>query len=315
MPVRATRTPSRATCSRREWAWRSGVEAVAQHAPDAAFDTDARSWHHRCTPHAGPPKYSSVVFEIGQQLAEQRRRRSLSLADCEDATKIRAKFLAALEDDHLDTLPDPAYGRIFLRDYARFLGLDADALVTEFDERHGALATASEHEVLAPEPVEPRQGARLVGQIASLNGAGHPKMIWLGVGATLALGGLFWLGQTGNSGTPPATVTGRTAPTRVAQAPTAHRIAAQTTAVTLVLTGTGSAGSYVLVRKPDAGGEVVYEGTLSSGASVRLVVSQPLWMRVGWTPRLQVELGGHPVALSGGTADFTVTRANVSATS
>ena len=72
-------------------------------------------------PHAGPPKYSSVVFEIGQQLASSVAG-AASLADGEDATKIRAKFLAALEDDHLDTLPDPAYGRIFLRDYARSSG-------------------------------------------------------------------------------------------------------------------------------------------------------------------------------------------------
>ena len=67
----------------------------------------------------------------------------------------------------------------------------------------------------------------------------------------------------------------------------------------------------MLVRRSDSGGAVVYEGTLSSGTSVRLAVSQPLWMRVGWTPRLQVTLGGQPVALSGGTADFIVTRASV----
>jgi cytoskeleton protein RodZ len=251
------------------------------------------------------------VFEIGQQLAEQRRRRSLSLADCEHATKIRAKFLAALEDDRVDALPDPAYGRIFLRDYARFLELDADALVTEFDERYGVLGASAEHQVLAPEPVEHRQGARLVGQIATLHGASHPKLAWLGIGAALALGGLVWLGQTSSSGPPTANITSRPAPPRSAHAP-AVRHRAPATSVMLVLTGTGTGGSYVLVRRPDSGGAVVYEGTLSSGTSVHFAVSQPLWMRVGWTPRLRVVLGGHLVTLSGGTADFTVTRAGVS---
>jgi len=254
------------------------------------------------------------VFEIGQQLAEQRRRGSLSLADCEHATKIRAKFLAALEEDDLDALPDPAYGRIFLRDYARFLELDADALVTEFDERQGALGASAEHQVLMPEPVEPRQGARLVGQIATLRGTSHPRLAWLGIGVALALGGLVWLGQTSSSGPTAANISSRPAPPRSATTPTVHRSAA-TTSVMLVVTGIGSAGSYVLIRRPDSGGTVVYEGTLSSGTSVRLAVTQSLWMRVGWTPRLRVLLGDRTVPLSGGTADFTVTRAGVSTAS
>ena len=254
------------------------------------------------------------MIEIGQQLAEQRRRRSLSLAECEQATKIRAKFLAALEENRVEALPDPAYGRIFLRDYARFLGLDADALVTEFDERHGALAMPSEHQVLGPEPVEHGQRARLAGQIATLRGVAHPRMAWLGIGAVLALGGLVWLGETRSTGPTTANITNRAAPVRKASAPAVHHTVRATT-VGLVLTGTGSDGSYVQVRRSDSGGTVVYEGTLSSGTSVRLAVSQPLWMRVGWTPRLQVTLGGQPVALSGGTADFTVTRAGVRAAS
>ena len=81
------------------------------------------------------------------------------------------------------------------------------------------------------------------------------------------------------------------------------------------MTGIGTAGSYVLVRRPDSTGDVIYEGTLSSGTSVRLAVNAPLWMRVGWTPRLRVLLGDRTVPLTGGTADFTVTRASVSVAS
>ncbi len=253
------------------------------------------------------------MFEIGQQLAEQRRRRSLSLADCEHATKIRAKFLAALEDDRVDGLPDPAYGRIFLRDYARFLGLDADALVTEFDERHGALATPAEHQVVAPEPPEHAQGVRLAGQIATLRGISHPRLAWLGIGVALALGGLIWLGQTGS--TPPTAAKTSSQQASIRPRPPARpHVVVRTASVPLVLTGTGSAGSYVLIRQSDAGGLVVWEGTLSGGTSVHLEISQPLWMRVGWTPRLHAVLGDQPVTLTGGTADFTVTRTGVSST-
>jgi len=261
-----------------------------------------------------PSPNPSLVFEIGQQLAEQRRRRSLSLAECEHATKIRAKFLAALEDDRIEGLPDPAYGRIFLRDYARFLGLDAEALVTEFDERHGALATPAEHQVVAPEPPPPPgQGVRLAGQIATLRGISHPRLAWLGIGAALALGGLIWLGETGSAPPTAANTSSQQASVRPGPLARPHHVV-PTTSVPLVLTGTGSAGSYVLIRRSDAGGLVVWEGTLSGGTSVHLEISQPLWMRVGWTPRLHAVLGDQPVTLTGGTADFMVTRTGVNST-
>ena len=89
---------------------------------------------------------SNHVLQIGPHLSEQRRRLGLTLDECESATKIRAKYLAALEEDRLDDLPAPAYVPIFLRGYATFLGLDARALMAEFDERHpggGGLRTST----------------------------------------------------------------------------------------------------------------------------------------------------------------------------
>ncbi len=254
------------------------------------------------------------MFEIGQQLAEQRRRRSLSLADCEDATKIRAKFLAALEDDRIDGLPDPAYGRIFLRDYARFLGLDADALVTEFDERHDAVTLSAEHQLVPPDPPERGQRARLGSRLADLPGPRPGKLVWLGIGAVLALGVLVWLGETRGPGPTPAHISIAPTSIRPARAP-AILPPVHPAPTTLVLTGSGTAGSYVMVRAGDSTGVIVYEGTLAAGSSERLQVSQPLWMRVGWTPRLQAVLGGRALALSGGTADFTVTRTGITAAS
>ncbi len=74
--------------------------------------------------------HPSRVFQIGSHLSEQRRRLGLTLAECESATRIREKYLAALEEDRLGDFPDPAYVRIFLRGYATFLGLDAGALLS-----------------------------------------------------------------------------------------------------------------------------------------------------------------------------------------
>jgi cytoskeletal protein RodZ len=63
---------------------------------------------------------------IGEMLREVRERRGLTLADAERETKIRQKYLAALEDDNLAALPGPLYVRGFLRNYALYLGIDGD---------------------------------------------------------------------------------------------------------------------------------------------------------------------------------------------
>jgi len=53
----------------------------------------------------------------------------LELSEVERATRIRAKYLKALEDEGFDVLPAAAYAKGFLRTYADFLGLDAQRFV------------------------------------------------------------------------------------------------------------------------------------------------------------------------------------------
>jgi hypothetical protein len=77
----------------------------------------------------GPGK-ESHVFEIGSSLREARMRRKLELSQVEQDTRIRAKYLMALEDDRFEALPEPAYAKGFLRTYADYLGLDAQRFVT-----------------------------------------------------------------------------------------------------------------------------------------------------------------------------------------
>ena len=69
---------------------------------------------------------------IGQKLRQAREERGVELSDVEVATKIRVKFLAAMEEDRWGDLPAPAYARGFLDIYARHLGLDQRALLDEY---------------------------------------------------------------------------------------------------------------------------------------------------------------------------------------
>jgi Helix-turn-helix domain len=71
-------------------------------------------------------------MRIGKVLQDARRRAGLDIRTVEERTKIRIKYLRALEGEDWDALPSPAYAKGYLRTYAQLLGLDAEALVDEF---------------------------------------------------------------------------------------------------------------------------------------------------------------------------------------
>ncbi|HWF25530.1 MAG TPA: helix-turn-helix domain-containing protein, partial [Solirubrobacteraceae bacterium] len=62
--------------------------------------------------------------EIGATLREARMRARIDISEVEVRTKIRAKYLRAMENEEWDMLPGPIYVKSFLRTYSDFLGLD-----------------------------------------------------------------------------------------------------------------------------------------------------------------------------------------------
>ena len=81
------------------------------------------------------------MFEIGPALRQARDRRRLGLDQAEAETKVRARYLRALEEEDFDLLPGPTYVKGFLRTYADYLGLDGRLFVEEYtcrfvDPRH-----------------------------------------------------------------------------------------------------------------------------------------------------------------------------------
>jgi cytoskeleton protein RodZ len=75
------------------------------------------------------------MAEIGSTLRETRIRKKIDITTVEVATKIRAKYLRALENEEWSVLPGPTYVKTFLRTYAQFLGLDAHMLVDQYATR------------------------------------------------------------------------------------------------------------------------------------------------------------------------------------
>ncbi len=75
------------------------------------------------------------LFEIGNSLREARERQGLDFASLEADTKVRAKYLRALEEERFDVLPAESYARGFLEVYATRLRLDSQLYADEFDLR------------------------------------------------------------------------------------------------------------------------------------------------------------------------------------
>jgi transcriptional regulator with XRE-family HTH domain len=72
------------------------------------------------------------MAEIGSTLREARIRARIDMSEVESRTKIRAKYLRAIENEEWDLLPGPVYVKSFLRTYGAYLGLDSRMLVDEF---------------------------------------------------------------------------------------------------------------------------------------------------------------------------------------
>lgn len=75
---------------------------------------------------------------LGQMLRQAREARALTLEEVEAQTRIRIKYLQALENGDLSILPSVAHARGFLRNYAQFLRLDANAILAQFGELSGS---------------------------------------------------------------------------------------------------------------------------------------------------------------------------------
>ncbi|NHZ71509.1 MAG: helix-turn-helix domain-containing protein, partial [Aquificales bacterium] len=71
--------------------------------------------------------------ELGHILREARETKGLTLEEAQEKTRINSKYLDALENSEYDKLPTPVHVRGFLRNYARFLGLDPQPLLERYE--------------------------------------------------------------------------------------------------------------------------------------------------------------------------------------
>jgi cytoskeleton protein RodZ len=215
--------------------------------------------------------------EIGETLREARMRRRIDMTEVEAATKIRAKYLRALENEEWDLLPGPTFVKTFLRTYAEFLDLDPRLLVEEYRQRYERPST---------QDLTPFGGARGAGQRRRRRQRRPigPFLVVLG-GVVAVLAVLYLLGVVwGNSpeesdtnrvsGTPTATPVATATPAKKSK----KKKKTAPTRVTLRLTAT----SRVYACVEDATGKKVFGGgILEPGKSTKTFRSQRFRLNLG----------------------------------
>ena len=214
------------------------------------------------------------MFEIGNTLREARLRRGLDILDCEAETKIRAKYLRAMEEEQFDLMPSPPTVRGFLKSYAEFLDLDGQLVLDEYESRFGDYEARYEPPDRTP-PRRRRRGTRgqqpprRPGPSQRRNRRRRRSELQLrGWRSAASWRSRCWSGSEWGRATrprPSRTSRGRARRGRDARGPVEPDTASQEAPVRvkkipIVLTGTGSIGSWVQVRGGDADGRVVYDG-------------------------------------------------------
>ncbi|TAK80256.1 MAG: helix-turn-helix domain-containing protein [Dehalococcoidia bacterium] len=144
---------------------------------------------------------------LGEAFRNERTRRAISLGDAERTTRINRVYLEAIEEGRLEALPAPVYTRGFVRLYARFLGLDADAAVAAIPEG-----------LPRPAGLEPMPGMRRTAPPTIPLPPLTPPVIVAGVLGLILLVTLVWLVPKAFGGDAPTTA-GNSSGTPTANAP------------------------------------------------------------------------------------------------
>jgi cytoskeleton protein RodZ len=238
------------------------------------------------------------MFEIGNSLREARLRQGLDFPEIEQATKIRPKYLRALEDEQFDILPGQTYVKGFLRTYAEYLGLDGQLYVDEYNSRYIHVDEET--------PLRARSTSSL-GRAGPRFESSVVLVALAGIGVLTLLVFAAWRFGSNTPETaipdystepPPAAPTSPTRPP-----PTLPR-------ARMMITG-AAGDSWVEVYASSPSGKQIYEGTVLAGRSVRFGhdrVYRRYFVRIRAPGNLRMTVNGRDVRL--GARQAVVVTAN-----
>ncbi len=219
------------------------------------------------------------MFEIGSSLREARERQGRNYSDLENKTKIRTRYLKALEEERFDLLPATAYVRGFIRVYADELGLEGQLYVDEFNSRFSGTEDAGAPFRRRERPARaPAQRSRRVASSAVAVALATIVIL-------LALSFAAFRSNPEDQNVP--------------------NLAAGNGANAVMIKLTATKGdSFAEVREGDSHGETLFGGTIVKGHS--RTFKAPVWVNVNAVQNLRWTVGTSS-ALSGGNRVGPVT--------
>lgn len=216
------------------------------------------------------------MFEIGNSLRDARLRKELDFPELEQGTKIRSKYLRALEDENFEQLPASTYIKGFLRTYADYLGLDGQLYVDEYNVRYASGDEVAERQLRGSSSRRPRRRQRRL----------ESNVVWftlVGIGVVTALVIAAWRYGGGTTESVPLSRPAVQAPARSAGL------------LVKVVHGT----SLLIVRAGSESGKQQWNGTLSKGDVQRFDARRGLWVYIGSPENVQMTLNGRSIPVGG----------------
>ena len=221
------------------------------------------------------------MFDIGSSLRDARLRQNLDFPELEVRTKIRPKYLRALEEERFDILPAPTYIKGFLRTYADALGLDAQPFVDEYNSRFAI-----------GEEEAPVRARRVPAQRPSSHGGRESHIAVLALLAIAVVTALV-IAAWRFGGPEQERVRGL----QTEQVPALGNVSQPATRL-VVFAARGA--SWMEVRSGARGRRLVYSGTLERGQR-KTFRARVLRLTVATPRNVRVRLNGRNVALPRGT--------------
>ena len=243
---------------------------------------------------------------IGAYLRAVRRRRRISIERAAEDTKIRAAFLMRMESDEFDFLA-PAYVRGFLRSYARYLRVEPEPLLEEFDQRYGGGRVDSSQMIALQrrEKAVPKEHRRLNSWVVAGGAAAVILVILAIVGVVTAPEKPEPPGDSLTLATPtPEPVPSESASASPSTAESPGDLAAAD-GIELVVDATN--GASWLEVFADGKSVPLYFDTLPVGETATFEARNGMFIRLGYPAGVELTVNGRSLGSPGGEDPITIT--------
>jgi cytoskeletal protein RodZ len=229
--------------------------------------------------------------EIGRMLREARQAKGISLPQAEELTKIRLRYLMALEEGDLSGLPGRVYAIGYLRSYARCLGIDARTTEKMVEELRRAMEAREEEEAYPGIAGTERSRQRVwrLGRDVR-RAAGVAVAVILVLVVSLAVAAKWFWGREKVTLPEPAAATGHTVVREERKAEIPQPEPSETGVELVILADKGPSWLEVAVD-----GRKVFEGMLMKGRETSFSAKESIGVKFGDAGAVTVKVNGQDI--------------------